>query len=85
MHLVFYKSALCPRCAAAKKSLQALIADNPAINVEEIDILTAPLRTWGDGIRMIPALRHGERVLSGLLLTREAIAAFLLAGNTPQP
>ena len=77
MHLLFYKSALCPRCAQARKSLYALASTHPEISIEEVDILSAPLRTWRDGIRMIPALKDGERVLSGLFLTRQAIADFL--------
>ena len=56
MHLLFYKSALCPRCAQARNTLYALAAAHPEISIEEVDILSAPLRTWRDGIRMIPAL-----------------------------
>jgi hypothetical protein len=50
--------------------------------VIEIDILTAPQLSWRNGIRMIPALKINERVLSALFLSRKDIAAFI-AGNTP--
>ncbi len=77
MQIIFYKSDLCPRCALAGKHLRALSAEIPDIAVEEVDILRSPRRTWRDGIRMVPALKIGEKILSGLHLNREAIAGFL--------
>lgn len=81
MPLILYKSALCPRCAAAARSLKKLAADDPSLRVEEVDILAAPLRAWRDGIRMIPALKDGDRLLSGLFLGEKAIADFIRAGK----
>lgn len=77
MSLVFYKSALCPRCHAARKTLQRLAAADPALSIEEVDILGSPLRAWRDGIRMIPALKDGNRLLSGIFLSESAIRRFL--------
>lgn len=77
MQIIFYKSNLCPRCAMAGRHLRALSAENPDFDVEEVDIITSPRRAWRDGIRMVPALRVGEKVLSGLYLSRETIIDFL--------
>lgn len=81
MPLILYKSALCPRCAAAARALKKLAADDPSLLVEEVDILAAPRRAWRDGIRMIPALKDGNRLLSGLFLSEKAIADFIGAGR----
>jgi glutaredoxin len=77
MQITFYKSNLCPRCAMAGRHLRALSAEISDVTVEEIDIFTSPRRAWRDGIRMVPALKIGEKVLSGLYLSRETIADFL--------
>lgn len=61
----------------AGKHLRAQSAENPDFDVEEVDILRSPRRAWRDGIRMVPALRVGEKVLSGLYLRRETISDFL--------
>lgn len=77
MHISFYRSALCPRCHLAKHYLAEITSQNPGIAVEYIDIATAPLRTWKDGIRMIPALKIDTLILSGLFLSRDNIADFI--------
>ena len=77
MPLVFYKSALCPRCHAAGRTLSKLAAADPSLSIEEVDILSSPLRAWRDGVRMIPALKDGDRLLSGIFLGEAAIRLFL--------
>ena len=57
--------------------LAKLIKDFPEIEIERVDVLTHPALTWNDGIRMIPALKNKERVLSGILLHEEEIRRFL--------
>lgn len=77
MRITLYKSSLCPRCHLAKKALLELTENRPEFEVELVDILTSPRRTLQDGIRMIPALKIGERLLSGVYLKKAAIARFL--------
>lgn len=77
MRIIFYKSKLCPRCFIARKHLLAVCSENPHLQVEEVELLTSPLRTWQDGIKMVPALKVGDTVLSGLYLSREAITDFV--------
>jgi glutaredoxin len=81
MLITFYKSAFCPRCYFARKYLHEITASNPEIQVIEVDVLTAPQLSWRNGIRMIPALKINERILSALFISRKDIAAFI-AGNT---
>ncbi len=83
MRIIFYKSKLCPRCYVAGKHLLALCSKIPDLQVEEVELLTSPLRTWQDGIRMVPALKIGDVVLSGIYLSQESITDFVaqMTGN----
>ncbi len=82
MHLIFYKSALCPRCFLAKRHLLTLRSTHPDLRIEEVEILTAPLRAWRDGIKMVPALKAGNAVLSGLYLNKQEITDFVTRIST---
>ncbi|MBA3008324.1 MAG: hypothetical protein KJ900_12500 [Proteobacteria bacterium] len=75
--ITLYRSALCPRCHMARKTLYELIDNKPEIHVEEVDIVTNPLRAWKDGIRFIPTLKSGDKILSGVFLSRTEIHNFL--------
>lgn len=77
MKITLYKSSLCPRCYLARKSLEQLLAADPDIELECVDILISPRRALQDGIRMVPAIKAGDRLLSGVYLDKKAIAAFL--------
>ena len=57
--------------------LTEILDEFPDIQVEKIDIVTNPSRAWKDGIRMIPALRNGDRTLSGFLPKENEIRDFL--------
>ncbi len=61
----------------ARKTLYELIDNRPEIHVEEVDIVTNPLRAWKDGIRFIPTLKSGDKTLTGVFLSRADIQGFL--------
>ncbi|MCX5871033.1 MAG: hypothetical protein NTY00_10490 [Deltaproteobacteria bacterium] len=61
----------------ARKTLYELIDSKPDIHVEEVDIVTNPLRAWKDGVRFIPTLKSGNTTLTGFFLSREKIQGFL--------
>lgn len=77
MKITFYKSSLCPRCHMVRKTLTELLADRSQVEVDIVDILTSPGRTLRDGVRMIPAIKSGDRILSGIYITKEQLATFL--------
>lgn len=77
IHIAFYRSNLCPRCALARKYLRELATANPSMEVEEIDVLLSPGRAWRDGIRMIPALKVGDQIISSLYLSKNVISDFI--------
>lgn len=77
MKIKFYGSFLCPRCFMACRFLKELSKDSKGITIEEIDVLQHPKKTWHAGIRMIPALQVGDKILSGSYLTKKRIQNFL--------
>jgi hypothetical protein len=56
------------------KKLQRQMAD---LEIETVEVTSNPLKSWQDGIRMIPALRGGGKTLSGLLLSTQKIRSFI--------
>ncbi|WP_458778239.1 hypothetical protein [Desulforhopalus sp. 52FAK] len=54
-----------------------LTQKNPEIQIEEVDILTSPATAWRDGIKMIPAIKIDEAVLSSLYLSPRKIEDFV--------
>ena len=77
MTIILYRTRLCPRCSMARKHLLDLTRHRPDLIVEERDILRDLIATGRDGITMIPAIKIGDRVLSGIYLDRRRIADFL--------
>ncbi len=61
----------------AKKALDELLADRDDIQLEEVEILSNPLRALKDGVKFIPTLKSGKEQLSGILLSSEKIDTFI--------
>ena len=61
----------------AHKYLTELTRKYPAIMIQQVDVLLQPVKCWEDGIRMIPAIRINDNVLSGLYLTRASVEKFV--------
>jgi hypothetical protein len=59
--IIYYKSALCPRCLSTDRRLSELRTAQPEIEIETIKILTHPARTLYDGVWMIPTIIIGDR------------------------
>lgn len=76
MKITLYKSSLCPRCYFAKKALEECTRSQADVELEYVDIISSPKRVVQDGIKMIPAIKVGNRVLSGIFLTKAQIATF---------
>lgn len=78
MKIFLYRSFLCPRCSVARRHLLALCSTLNNVEVEEIEYLSSPRRAWQDNIKMIPAIKIGDDLLSGLFLTKKEIADFVI-------
>ncbi len=61
----------------AKKVLDELLLNRNDVQLEAVEIITNPLRTLKDGVKFIPTLKCGDEQLSGILLNRDKIEAFL--------
>ncbi len=59
------------------RALKKLQPEFPEMTVTEVDIVSHPVNAWQDGIRMIPALVAGEKMLSGVYLGSSRIREFL--------
>ena len=55
------------------RELTKLQQEFPQLVIKKVDILTNPGRTLKDGVRMIPTLKTGDRVLSGIFLSPSKI------------
>ena len=61
----------------AKKALDELLTEMDDVELEEVEIMTNPLRALKDGVKFIPTLISGDEKLSGILLNRDKIKTFL--------
>jgi len=61
----------------ASKSLRELSKEIPGIKIKEVDVLRRPSESWKNGVRLIPALKIEDDILSGIYLTKESIETFV--------
>lgn len=59
------------------RELKKIQAEQPTLEMEEIDVVTNPFKSWENGIRMIPTIIYGEQRLSGVFLSSKQIRDFL--------
>ncbi|OEU74903.1 MAG: hypothetical protein BA874_11220 [Desulfuromonadales bacterium C00003068] len=57
--------------------MQNVLKDHPEITLETIEVTTNIKQTWNAGIRMFPALKIGDDILSGVLLSEDKIRTFV--------
>lgn len=77
MDIIFYRSRLCPRCFLVKRQLLTICKEHPQFQIEEVEILASPLRAFKDGVKMVPALKVGDDILSGIYLSKNKIIEFV--------
>ena len=59
--------------------LKKLKKEYPEIELEPVEVTTDFKRTWNDGIKIFPALKIENEILSGLILTPGRIRRFVQA------
>ena len=77
MLISFYHISLCPRCANTRKHLQELLGPTYPQTITEINVLTQPAKAVKDKVRLVPALKIDNDLLSGVFLSRQSIKEFL--------
>ena len=75
--VVFYHSAVCPRCRLTGLMLRNVLPRHPGIEVTKVEFLTNRDRARRDGVATIPALVAGGRTLTGIVLTPGKVERFL--------
>ncbi len=81
MLIAFYHISLCPRCARARKHLQDLLGNSYAAAVIEINVISHPVKAKRNNIKMVPAIKYGDNLLSGVFLSHQSIRQFLEGSN----
>ncbi len=59
------------------RALTKLQTEDPDLKIDRIDVVTNPLKAWHAGVRMFPALKAGDKILSGVLLSEKEIRKFI--------
>lgn len=77
MKILFFHSFLCPRCLLAARTLKKETAGRDDLELVGVEVTADPKMAWQEGIRMIPALKIGNDILSGLWLTPQKIREFI--------
>ena len=76
MKIVYYKSAVCPRCIPTNRFLKRLKMEHPGVEIEEVEVLTHIGRARKAGIMSIPVIEMGGRRYHGVP-PREDVLRFL--------
>lgn len=61
MKLIYYKSALCPRCIPTNRLVARVRREHPEIEIEEIEVLTHLPSALQAGVHSLPTLIAGAR------------------------
>lgn len=77
MHVVLYKTFLCPRCFLAGRALKKLRGEFPELTIATVEVSREPLRAWHEGVRMLPTVTCQGKTLSGVILTTATLRDFL--------
>lgn len=77
MKIELYRTILCPRCLYVSRTLQKIVAGSPNLELETIEVATNLTRSRQAGIKTVPAIRIGEDLLTGLILTPQKIRGFI--------
>ncbi|MBI1281852.1 MAG: hypothetical protein GC179_27250 [Anaerolineaceae bacterium] len=56
--VIYFKSAICPRCRATDRRLSELQTAHPEVEIETVEILTDPARVLREGIWMNSLYHH---------------------------
>lgn len=77
MTITIYRTALCPRCKKAQTILQHIVSQEPNLDMNIVEVMAQPIKTFRAGVRMIPAIQCENEILSGIVLDEARIKKFL--------
>ncbi|MFH1019009.1 MAG: hypothetical protein V1782_00140 [Pseudomonadota bacterium] len=77
MRIELYRTILCPRCLYVSRILKKIVAGSPSLELETIEVATNLTRSRQAGITSVPAIKIGNDILTGLILTPRMIRRFI--------
>ncbi len=77
MKIELYRTILCPRCLYVSRILKKIVASSPHLDLETIEVATNLTRIRQAGIRTVPAIKIGNDILTGFILTPQMIRRFI--------
>jgi len=77
MKIELFRTILCPRCLFVSRILKKIVADSPHLELETVEVATNLTRFRQAGIKTVPAIRVGNEILTGLILTPRKIRCFI--------
>lgn len=75
MKLVYFKSAICPRCIPTNRLIAQLRKEYPEIEIEQVEVLTHFARARHEGVRTLPTLIAGKTRFYAAPRMEELVAA----------
>jgi glutaredoxin len=75
--ITLYRTALCPRCKKVEQTLHQMMPEFPDLDLDIVEVATRPIESFRAGVRMIPALKCEEEILSAVFLDETRIRDFL--------
>ena len=61
----------------ARRVIESIVKDHSDLEMNIVDVIASPVQSFKDGIRMIPAIKCDDRILSGIFLSRSSISSFI--------
>lgn len=61
MKLVYFKSAICPRCISTNRLMARVRREHPEIEIQEIEVLTHLSRALQENVHTLPTLIAGAQ------------------------
>ena len=75
MKLVYYKSAICPRCIGTNRLMARLRREHPEIEIEQVEVLTNFSRAMHENVHSLPTLVAGAQRFYSAPRIEELLAA----------
>ena len=75
MKIVYFKSAICPRCIATNRLMARVRREHPEIEIDEIEVLTHLSRALEANVHSLPTLIAGTTRFHSAPSIQELLAA----------
>jgi predicted DsbA family dithiol-disulfide isomerase len=74
--VTFYHSVVCPKCQLSKIALASVLKEFPEITLRKVEYFGNLRSAKAAGVRSIPTLVSGDKILQGVVFTRKQLRGF---------